>query len=85
MNRRQRRAINKQVGPEAQEKMAEQLTQFGMLPEQCGICQKGFDKKDKRMVQAWSVVVKEETVRLFCPDCMRTAKEVVSGCNPSNA
>ena len=85
MNRSQRRATKKQVGPKAQERMAEQLTQFGMLPKQCGICQKEFDKKDKQMVQSWSVVVKEEAVRLFCPDCMNTAKEVVNGCDPSNA
>ena len=85
MNRKQRRILKKQTGAKGQERMAEQLTQFGMLPEQCGICQKGFDKKDRQMVQAWSVVVKEEAVRLFCPDCMRTAKEVISGCDPSDA
>jgi len=82
MSRRQRRAINKQVGSEAQEKMANQIEQFGKMPELCGICQKEFDRKNKEMVESWSVVVKQEVVRLFCPDCMNTAKEVLNGCDP---
>jgi len=85
MNRKQRRILKKQTGVKGQERMAEQLTQFGMLPEQCGICQKEFDKKNRKMVESWSVVVKPEVVRLFCPDCISKAKEVVSGCDPSNA
>ena len=79
MNRKQRRAIKKQVGAETQEKMANQVAQFGKMPEQCQICQKEFDKKNKQMVESWSVVVKQEVVRLFCPDCMNTAKEVLNG------
>ena len=81
MNRQQKRALKKQVGADAQEKMAEQVAQFGKMPEQCDICQKQFDKKDKQMIESWSVVVKQEVVRLFCPDCMNTAKEVLSGGN----
>tara|TARA_B100001094_G_C18040179_1_gene724596 strand:- start:690 stop:935 length:246 start_codon:yes stop_codon:yes gene_type:complete len=81
MNRQQKRALKKQVGADAQEKMAEQVAQFGKMPEQCDICQKQFDKKDKQMIESWSVVVKQEVVRLFCPDCMNTAKEVLNGGN----
>jgi len=81
MNRQQKRALKKQVGADAQEKMAEQVAQFGKMPEQCDICQKQFDKKDKQMIESWSVVVKQEVVRLFCPDCMNTAKEVLNGSN----
>jgi len=47
VNRKQRRAVKKQVGAEAQEKMANQVAQFGKMPEQCQICQKEFDKKNK--------------------------------------
>ena len=50
MNRKQRRAIKKQVGAEAQEKMSNQIAQFGKMPELCGICQKEFDKNNKEMV-----------------------------------
>ena len=81
MNRKQRRTVKKQVGAEAQEKMANQIAQFGKMPEQCQICQKEFDKKNKEMIESWSVVVKQEVVRLFCPDCMNTAKEVINGRN----
>tara|TARA_R100001015_G_C4593004_1_gene148382 strand:- start:432 stop:677 length:246 start_codon:yes stop_codon:yes gene_type:complete len=81
VNRKQRRAIKKHVGPKAQQKMTEQLTKFGMLPELCQICQKEFDRKDKQMLESWSVYVKQDVVRLFCPDCMNTAKEVLNGSN----
>ena len=81
MNRQQRRAIKKYAGTKAQEKMSQQVAQFGKMPEQCQICQKEFDKKNKEMVESWSVVVKQEVVRLFCPDCMNTAKEVLDGRN----
>ncbi len=83
MNRASRRAMKKQVGAKAQEKMATQVAQFGKLPEACSACQKGFDKKDKDMVQSWSVLVKQEVVRLFCPDCIEKTKEVLDGCEPS--
>ena len=79
MNRKQRRAVKKQVGAAAQQKMANQIAQFGKMPELCGICQKEFDKKNREMVESWSVVVKQDVVRLFCPDCMNTAKEVLNG------
>ena len=85
MNRKQRRAMKKHTSPAAQERLAEQMTQFGMMPEQCGICAKDFDKKNKEMVQSWSVFVKQEVVRLFCPDCMDKAKEVVGGSDPNNS
>jgi len=29
------------------------------------------------MVFSWSVVVKQETVRLFCPECIEKTKEVL--------
>ena len=79
MNRKQKRAMKKQLGSETQQKMATQAQRFEKMPKLCGICQKEFDKKDKEMVKSWSVVVKQEVVRLFCPDCMNTAKEVLNG------
>ncbi len=29
------------------------------------------------MVKSWNVMVKQEVVRLFCPECVRKANEVV--------
>lgn len=80
MNRRQRRAIKKQMGADVQEKMSEQIAQFSKLPESCDACNAEFDKQNKDMVFSWSVVVKQDVVRLFCPDCINKAKEVLDGC-----
>ena len=77
MTRKQRRAIKKHMGQDVQEKMADQVALFGKLPEMCNICQKEFDKKDRDMVNSWSVVVKQEVVRLFCPECVNKAKEAI--------
>ena len=81
MNRKQRRAIKKHVGADAQEKMATQVAQFGKLPQACDACQKEFDKKNKEMVLSWSVVVKQEVVRLFCPECINKTKEALNASN----
>tara|TARA_B100000575_G_C22964652_1_gene557143 strand:- start:550 stop:828 length:279 start_codon:yes stop_codon:yes gene_type:complete len=80
VNRQQRRAMKKQVGADAQEKMSNQVNLFGKLPQSCSACNKEFDKKDKEMVQSWSVLVKQEVVRLFCPDCINKTKEVIDEC-----
>ena len=87
MNRKQKRAMKKQIGAEAQEKMSRQVAHFGQLPQSCNACEKEFDKKNKDMVKSWSVVVKQEIVRLFCPDCIKKTQEIVnerrSSFNPS--
>ena len=77
MNRRERRAMEKSVGATASKDVAEKVSQFGKLPQKCDACQEPFDKKDKDMVQSWSVVVKQEVVRLFCPHCIRKTQEAL--------
>lgn len=79
MNRQQRRALKKQTSSSAEKKMAEQVALFGKLPEQCDICRKEFDKKDKDMIKSWNVVVQQEVVRLFCPECINKTKEYFNG------
>ena len=79
MNREQRRALKKEMSTEAQEKMTTQIAQFGTLPEACDACRKDFNKQNKEMVQSWSVVVKQDVVRLFCPECINKTKEVLDG------
>jgi len=81
MNRQQRRAIKKHLGEEVQEKMTTQIAQFSKLPEACDACEKEFDKKNRDMVLSWSVVVKQDLVRLFCPECINKAKEALNGSN----
>tara|TARA_R100000664_G_C2710259_1_gene107350 strand:+ start:110 stop:376 length:267 start_codon:yes stop_codon:yes gene_type:complete len=77
MNRKMRRQMQKQTGKKATEQMAEKVHQFSKLPQSCNSCQEPFDKQDKEMVQSWSVVVKQEVVRLFCPDCIKKTKEII--------
>lgn len=78
MNRKQRRdTARKRRHGDAEQAMADQVQLFGKLPEQCSACQKAFDKKDRDMVFSWNVVVKQEAVRLFCPECIETTKEVL--------
>ena len=79
MNRKQRRAGKKLSKPE--QKMAEKVALFGKLPDACLTCEKSFDKKDKDMVFSWKVVVhhETETVRLFCPECIKKTQETIDG------
>jgi len=58
--------------------MEEQIALFQNLPSYCLTCEKDFDKKNKEMVSSWNVVVKGETVRLYCPDCWSRAKEMLN-------
>jgi len=78
MNRKTRRKLENQMGKDASENLAEKIFQFNKLSEQCRACQKGFDKKDKDMVQSWNVVVKQETVRIFCPECIKKTQEIIN-------
>lgn len=77
MNRKQRRAAQRKQPKAATDKMAEQITQFEQLPDECLACTKPFDKKDKDMAMTWNVVIRDEkTVRLYCPDCWSMARRV---------
>jgi hypothetical protein len=77
MNRKQRRAMTKQAGANASDAIASKMSGFSKLPDKCSACTEPFDKKDKEMVQSWNVVVHQEVVRLFCPQCIAKAKGVL--------
>ena len=79
MNRKQRRAAAKQMKKDGTEEVAEKVALFGKLEDECLVCAKPFDKKDKEMVMSWSVVVreKEEKVNLYCPECWNGALEML--------
>ena len=55
------------------------LQLFDKLPGECLTCGEDFDKRDKKQVTSWSVVVreKEEKVNLYCPTCWNQAKELL--------
>ena len=79
MNRQQRRAAAKQAKKDGTEEVAEKVALFGKLEDECLVCAKPFDKKDKEMVMSWNVVVreKEEKVNLYCPTCWERAQSVI--------
>ena len=77
MNRKQKRALGKKNRNTCAENLSDKISQFNKLPEQCSTCEKGFDRKDREMLQSWNVVVRQEVVRLFCPECMNKAKQAL--------
>ena len=62
--------IRKQAKKDLANRVAEQMSMFGMLPDKCKTCSAAFNKKSKEHAMAWKVVVKNETVNLFCPRCV---------------
>ena len=61
-------------------KMKKQMGMFDRLPQTCSTCKKDFPKT-REAHMTWRVTVrnKEQQVRLFCPDCLNKAKELVKG------
>ena len=79
MNRKQRRETERRRAKgDPKQLMSDQIGLFGKLPSACDACQKAFDKKDRDMVFSWRVVVKQETVRLFCPNCIDKTKKILT-------
>ena len=78
MNRAQRRAQAKKN--KKQSGLKDIVGMFDLLPEKCSSCHAPYDKKSRKMAMSWNVVVKEEEkiVRLYCPTCWNTAKQVIS-------
>lgn len=72
MNRKQRRALGKQVGEDATERINLMLN----LPKECLTCKKSYDKLSKEMATTWFVEVYSEQKRvdLYCPECHEKRK-----------
>tara|TARA_R110002072_G_scaffold196960_1_gene354528 strand:- start:495 stop:776 length:282 start_codon:yes stop_codon:yes gene_type:complete len=77
MNRQQRRLLEKKIGAKTTKDLGDQISLFHKLPDLCSSCQEPFDKMNADMVKSWNVMVKQEVVRLFCPDCVSKANAVV--------
>ena len=56
---------------DAQERLTQSVSMFGLRPDNCSICNAAFDKDSKEMAMTWRVIVKpeEKKVTLICPDC----------------
>ena len=82
MNRKQRRLRQKSIkkSKSKQSELNQKLGLFDLMPDDCMICHKEFDKKNKEMVKSWNVVVreKEQIVRIYCPECWTKARNLLS-------
>lgn len=78
MNRAQRRKAAKEKKGK-QKDVGGIMDMFDKLPDRCMTCDKPYDKKDKKMVATWNVVVrnKEEKVNLYCPECWAKAQKII--------
>ena len=74
-----KRKLKRQKKKDAEKEIKQALGLFDKIPEKCLTCDAKFDKKDKRMVSEWQVVVRKEekVVRLYCPECWNTAVKIV--------
>jgi Zn finger protein HypA/HybF involved in hydrogenase expression len=61
----------------AEKQLHKKLMMFDKLDQECLTCGDFFDKTSKEMRDSWTVVVKDEDVRLYCPTCWEAALEVV--------
>tara|TARA_R110000823_G_scaffold191559_1_gene323123 strand:+ start:588 stop:836 length:249 start_codon:yes stop_codon:yes gene_type:complete len=66
----------KQQAKEAEEKLSQVTSLMQSHPEECCLCHTPFERTSET-VKTWQVMIKEEIVRLTCPNCWGTIKEVV--------
>ena len=73
------RKLQRKKQKEAKKDMEEKIGLFHKIPDNCTMCEKSFDKKDKDQVKSWRVVVreKEQRVNLYCPTCWDHANELL--------
>ena len=75
MNRAHRRKLGLKKKPNLEKKVG----LFDKIPKQCSNCDKLFDKKSKKMVKTWTVVVREKEgkVNLYCPKCWADTQQFI--------
>jgi len=75
--RKLKRKNTNKAKKDAEKELAVKTALFGKLPDKCLTCEKAFDKMNKEQVISWNVVIKQEIVRLYCPDCWDKAVTVI--------
>tara|TARA_R110000824_G_scaffold28730_1_gene96284 strand:- start:388 stop:636 length:249 start_codon:yes stop_codon:yes gene_type:complete len=60
----------------AEEELATQVSLMQSHPKECCLCHTEFERSHET-VKTWRVMIKEDKVRLTCPSCWGTIKEVV--------
>jgi hypothetical protein len=74
LKRQIKRKREKKAKKELAKEVKRQVGLFRLLPEQCTLCQKDFDKTSREAHMTWRVAVNEEhqKVVLVCPDCQES-------------
>ena len=80
IKRNKKKKKEKRLASEQQQRLAKQINMFDRLPKKCTACNEDFPKT-REAHMTWQVVVREEKVRLFCPECQQKAKEMVENNN----
>ena len=66
----------KKAAKAANEKLEKVTSQMQSHPTECCLCHTPFERTQET-VKTWQVIIKEENVRLTCPNCWGTIKEVI--------
>ncbi len=82
IKRAKKKKKEKKLAQEQQDRISNQMNMFDRMPDKCSACTKGFPKT-REAHMSWRVTVrnKEQSVRLFCPECIEKAKELVENNN----
>ena len=75
--RKIRRKQAQKRAKDAQKDIQQKLGLFDKLEDSCLACSEPFDKTSKEQVQSWRVIIKEEKVRLYCPECWDNATKII--------
>ena len=76
--KRKRQKDKKRLDKDMQD-VKNKIALFQRRPDECSACNKKVPEKDREAHMTWQVVVRneEKTGRVFCPDCLEKAKQVV--------
>ena len=77
LERKLQRKNSKNKKKLAEKELATKVALFGKLPSNCLTCERPFDKMNKQQVMTWNVVLRQEKVNLYCPECWERAKNRV--------
>ena len=80
IKRNKKKKKEKKQAQEQTQQMRKQMNMFDRMPNHCSACKTDFPKT-REAHMSWRVTVryKEQQVRLFCPDCLSKAKQLVEG------
>ena len=67
--RKIRRAQEKRIKKEVDQRMREIQEQMNSVPITCNTCDEEFNKHDKSMIATWKIDVRSESMFLTCPSC----------------